>query len=301
MQAFSKTLINAITVKGIGVHSGRESVVRLKPRSRKGVVFVPFKEGIRGDAIEASWENVSSTAFSTTLSSKGHVVGTVEHLLAASWALGIDSLTVEVEGDELPVLDGSAWPWFKALSHCGLRALGFTQQAISIKKTLRVENESGWLMIEPDPRLEVNMTVRLGETEQQASWRAGEHAKLKELLMARTFSFKHNVDAMRAKGFIKGGSLDNALVLDATGSPLNVEGWRMPEECAYHKILDLLGDWMLAGCSIKGRVTGYASGHSLNYALLKQIFQADKTNSPHAMPQKLWYSNVVDQSDLSAS
>lgn len=215
--------------------------------------------------------SVASTAFSTCLKNeKGDTVETVEHLLSALFALRIRNARISLTGSECPILDGSAATWLSLLQTAGTVTQRATWPVLKITKKQRVASNRGWLEVEPSSHFSVEMTVPLSDGTQQSARFCEDDSFETDIATARTFTFKEHLQPMREKGLIQGGSLDNALVID-NGQPVNKDGWRIQNECARHKILDLLGDWALGGYLLQGRVRGYASGHTLNHQLLEKI------------------------------
>ena len=281
---------------GIGIHSGQSVNVQITPApADSGIVFVRTdgqKSGAR--SIAATWKNVVDTRFSTTLGNSdgpadnagGHPddgrISTVEHLMAAFWALGIHNATVEVAGAELPIFDGSSQPWISLLTSLGRTFQPKRVGVHKVTKTLRVEEGDSWLQVDPCDTFRVDVTAPLGHGAQAQtfSYRLGDVFN-ERIGSARTFSLRENVEKMRALGLIQGGSLDNAVVLDQ-GRVMNPEGLRFPNECARHKVLDLIGDWALGGPLILGHVRAYAPGHTLNHRLLRLVM-ADA--QPEAQPE----------------
>lgn len=278
-----KTITAPITVEGIGIHSGCPVTVTLRPALKNtGIVFkrtdLPEKP-----IIKATYQNVSETAFSTHLQGSSNArIQTTEHLMAALYSSGVTQLYIDVDGPEMPILDGSALEWVKVLESKGITNLDATINIYTAPKKYRIANQHRWLEITPDSKLTIDMTMPLDDGSiHRFVFHENDHFKA-AIAPARTFSFKKHIDAMRAQNFIKGGSLKNALVIDH-GQPVNEGGLRLPNECARHKVLDFLGDWFLAGCLIKGAVQGFASGHTLNNKLLcavmSDLFPASTENT----------------------
>ncbi len=257
---------------GIGVHTGKEIQLKVFPaRAGEGISFV------RQDAphvpISASWKSVVDTRFSTTLgNSEGVTISTVEHLMAAFWALGIDNARVELNGPEVPILDGSSAPWISLLTFLGVKRYHSVSSIIRVLKTLRLQENDSWIEISPSTTFSIDLVAPLGEgTEHQFSYLLGDRF-VEEIASARTFSLYENVQKMRAMGLIQGGSLDNAIVIDQ-GVVLNPEGLRFANECARHKALDFIGDWFLGARLFLGAVKAYAPGHALNHKLLRLLLE----------------------------
>ena len=278
--SYQNTLLRSATHKGVGVHSGKAATVTLCP--------APFNHGIvfkRTDVqipaiIPASFKHVASTSYHTTLQSTHtkDTLATVEHLMAALWSLSVDNVLITVDGPEIPILDGSARPWMDLIQGSGLvKQKGITQttpSVIKVTRDIRVQHQESWLQISPSNTFSVTMTMPLEEGLLHThTYHQGDNF-YQDISSARTFSRRTHIEHMKQMGLIKGGSLDNALVLEK-GKPLNPKGFRGENECARHKILDLVGDWALAGHAFLGHVEGYASGHTLNYQLLKKLLESE--------------------------
>lgn len=259
------TIERAFGIKGIALHSGEKTHVRVSSSRCGGITFRTTK-----GVVQAHPSHVVSTDHSTVLEHAGARIGTVEHLMAAAWCAGVDCLDVEVEGDELPILDGSALPWLEALNaagrtHCEDMLPVVLQKAVVVnlgnskaialpcdKFRLTVETRYAWPGV-------CSGTLQLPDKDMR-QW-AGHH-----LAPARTFVPASQVDALRQRGLAMGGSLENALVLDASGNALNPEGMRFPDEPLRHKALDALGDLALMG-NLQADIALLLPGHGLTTAL----------------------------------
>jgi UDP-3-O-[3-hydroxymyristoyl] N-acetylglucosamine deacetylase len=256
-----KTIRRSFSAAGIGIHSGEEAVITVKPAPENfGIVFIK-----NGEAIKASPENVNDFKLGTSLEN----VAVVEHFLAAAAGLGIDNLEIEIEGDELPILDGSALPFAREFLKAGIVELPVLRKVIEIKTPLTSEEEGKCLRGLPYDGFRINFMVDypvIGRQEKTFEGEAGSF--LKEIAPARTFGFVEKVKELRDQGKARGASLDNALAISQQGY-LNPP--RFPDEVVRHKILDLIGDLALLGGVIKGSFTAIKSNHKLNLALVKKI------------------------------
>jgi UDP-3-O-[3-hydroxymyristoyl] N-acetylglucosamine deacetylase len=221
--------------------------------------------------VPARSEHVSATTLATTLSavtSPGVApasVSTVEHLLAAAYALNIDNLLVQVWGPEVPVLDGSAAPWLKRMA---ARQQERPARVLEILEPLRVQDGERWMSLSPAPALELSVEILFEHPAiAHQAWRGGA-ADFAEIASARTFGFEDQVQAMHRAGLALGGSLDNAVVFGEAG-PLNA--LRFPDEPVRHKALDLFGDLALMDCRLQGRVQAHRPGHAMTHALLQKL------------------------------
>ncbi|NQV82879.1 MAG: UDP-3-O-acyl-N-acetylglucosamine deacetylase [Rhodospirillales bacterium] len=276
-----KTLKSSIGCSGIGLHSGRKVSMTLHPADAEtGIIFQRSDMAGETGAIAASWQNVVDTRMATTLgNSVGARVATVEHLMAALAGCGIDNAIVEIDGPEVPVMDGSSAPFVFLVECAGVRLQEAPRLAIKIDQTIAVGDERKYLSIRPDSAFSVSFEIDFDDspmTQQQLSLRLVNGTFKTEIARARTFGFAHEVDALRQAGLARGGSLDNAVVINGN-KVLNGDGLRYRDEFVRHKILDCVGDLYLAGAPIIGAVDALRSGHALNSNLLHILF-----NNPDA-------------------
>lgn len=275
-----RTLRAPIGCVGVGLHSGCRVEVTLRPApAGSGIVFRRVDLGID---LPARFDHVSDTRLCTVLSLPGQpevCVGTVEHLMAAFAALGVGNAVVEVDGPELPVLDGSAAPWLFLLDCAGLAAFDAPAWAIEVLRPVRVEDGPAFAELRPGGEgvLDLAMAIEFDAAaigRQALALRLDERAFRRELADARTFTQVHEVAGLQAAGLARGGSLNNAVVVDG-GRVLNPAGLRMADEFVRHKMLDAIGDLFLAGAALHGRFVGHRSGHALNNRLLRALFADD--------------------------
>lgn len=267
---FQKTIRNDVSCEGIGVHSGQPTQLLLKPASRNQGILFRHRE--TGEIVRATWESVQSTFLSTTLASPlGRRLMTVEHLLAACYGLGVTNLIIEFSGEEMPIYDGSAAYFVEALLSGQIVEDREETSWIVIKDTITVSDGERFLKLSPAPEPVISMTLPIGgEVVHHHLFHPWNDSFSKDIAPARTFAQLEDVEKLKAAGMIKGGSLDCALVLHQ-GKPVNAEGFRMPNECARHKILDILGDFALLGHGFFGKIEGYQSGHTLNHQAIRQL------------------------------
>ena len=268
------TLAAPAVCRGVGVHSGRpvEVVVRAAPAG-SGLSFVRTDAG--GVRVPVSAQAVSDTRLHTVLAEPGGVtVSTVEHLLAALAALGVDNALIELDGPELPIMDGSALPFIQALDRAGLRAQGEPRRMIEVLQPVVIEQGDKRAALTPgdggfamDVEIDFD-TPAIGR--QRLALDLDEAAVRRELAPARTFGFVSEVEALRAAGLARGAGLHNAVAIEA-GRVLNPEGLRFADECVRHKMLDALGDLYVLGAPILGRYTARRPGHALNNALAREL------------------------------
>lgn len=271
---YQTTLRSTVTLKGVGLHSGQPAVLRILPApAHSGIRFC--RTDLEGSPeIQAHYEQVSNTQLATTLGRGPATISTVEHLLAALSGLGVDNALLEVDGPEVPILDGSAGPFCLAILQVGLETQDKFRPELVLKRKVEVKVNEKWACIEPCDRLEIYCTIDWDHPSigfQEFKYLEGE-TPFGDLAGARTFGFLRDVEALKRMGLARGGSLDNAVVLDET-SVLNPGGLRFPNEFARHKVLDALGDFKLAGVAMRGKVRLHRAGHDLHAQLLHEIFK----------------------------
>lgn len=268
-----RTLAQPVSCQGVGVHSGAMVRLTLRPApAEHGIVFVRT-DVERPVAIAAVAENVVDTAMATTLGREGQRVGTVEHLLAALVALGVDNVRVEVGGPEVPVMDGSSAPFAALIASAGLREQEAVRQVLVIRKPVTVGEGDKYATLAPAPRLRISCAIEFRHPaigSQALEVELNERTFERELAPARTFGFLRDVERLQALGLARGGSLHNAIVLDDT-SILNPEGLRFADEFVRHKILDALGDVSLLGRPVAGHLQAMKTGHALNHKLVQKV------------------------------
>ncbi len=269
-----RTLRDAIGCTGIGLHSGHKVHLKIKPAlPNSGIVFVRTDLPKRPQ-IKAHIQNVTGSNLATTLEQNGVSIGTVEHLLAALGGLGIDNALVEVDGPELPIMDGSAAPFLFLLKSVGFKAQFEPKKVVVIEKSLRIKEDDKWIYLTPASTLSITFTIAFNNPllkRQNYAFKFSTKSFEKEISRARTFGFLKDVEQLWAKGLALGGSLDNAVVIDDF-RVVNQEGLRYKDEFARHKILDLIGDLMLLGYPLVAKIKAYKAGHALNHKLMKKLW-----------------------------
>lgn len=267
------TIKKSIECSGIGLHGGRKVRLKLLPAPEDtGIIFSLRSE--RGARFLAPRpEIVAATGLSTTLVSGEDRVATVEHLLAAVRGLGIDNLHIEVEGGEVPIMDGSAAPFVFLLRSVGIVRQDRPRRALAVKRSLTLEQDGKWIKAAPYAGFLVEFTIDfqhplIGVQTLRCNVTPGSFAN--NIAKARTFGFLRDVEAMQRNGLAKGGSLDNAVVLDEF-AVVNPEGLRFQNEFVRHKILDFIGDMALLDMPLLGRFSVHCSGHALNNAFLRAL------------------------------
>ena len=269
------TLRRSATVSGIGVHSGREASVTISPaEANRGVTF--FRTNVadgRDREIPANVRHVSATDLCTAVGVPGASVATIEHLLAALSALDIDNATVEIDGPEVPVMDGSAGAFIEAVDRAGVTRLDAPLRYLKVVKPVRIEIGQSYAEFTPHSgrRIEVEIDFDspiIGRQHFAADIDSGSFRR--DIARARTFGFLAEVEQLWARGFALGASLDNAVVI-GDDRVVNPEGLRFADEFVRHKVLDAVGDLALAGMPILGCYRSYRGGHSLNVRALQAL------------------------------
>ncbi len=264
---FQQTIGDEITLSGVGLHTGNFGKVTLKPaEADSGIVF---RQGTQ--LLEANWRHVVDTRRCTVLGSGDLRIGTVEHMLSALNGLAIDNAVVEIEGEEVPAVDGSAAPFVQAIRKIGLNRLSASRKALRLKRACAVREGDSWLVAAPSDDFSI---VCVTEFEHPLLGLQGGHfdgtpeSYEREVAPARTFGFATEVEALRSASLARGGSLENAIVIfeDRFSGEL-----RYPDECLRHKVLDLFGDLTLVGHPIKAAITAIKPSHRANVALARMI------------------------------
>ncbi|MBT3359386.1 MAG: UDP-3-O-acyl-N-acetylglucosamine deacetylase [Rhodospirillales bacterium] len=276
-----KTLKSSICCTGVGLHSGAKVSMVLKPAEvDAGITFRRTDIGGKGAVIRAHWKNVVDTRLCTVLgNSDGITIGTVEHLMAALAGSRIDNAEIEINGPEIPVMDGSAEPFVFLIECAGVLDQGVPRRGIRILKPVVVEEGGACAALYPGKGSTVGFEIKFDSAlvgRQAISLGLVNGTFKKELSRARTFGFLHEVEQLWANGFALGGSLDNAVVVSGD-KILNEDGLRYDDEFVRHKALDALGDLFMAGAPIIGHYEGRCSGHALTNRLLEALF-ADPEN-----------------------
>lgn len=274
------TLKNSIYCSGIGLHSGAKVAMSLHPAEPdSGIVFARADLSGPEALIPARFDRVSDTRMCTTLSNEaGKSVSTVEHLMAALAGCGVDNAVIEVSGAEVPIMDGSAEPFVFLIDCAGIVEQNAPRRAIQVLKPVAIKDGAATARIEPWAGSSISVdldfeTRVIGRKSMFIDLLAGRFRE--ELSRARTFGFLHEVEALKAAGLARGGSLDNAVVISGD-TVMNEDGLRYDDECARHKALDCAGDLYLAGAPIIGHFHGVRPGHAINNRLLRELL-ADRS------------------------
>jgi UDP-3-O-[3-hydroxymyristoyl] N-acetylglucosamine deacetylase len=269
------TLRREVRIEGIGLHSGQAASLTLKPAlPNTGILFVR-KDLPQPVAIPASFEFVTQTLLATTLGRGEAKISTVEHLLSAFRLMGVDNALVEVDGPEVPIMDGSAGPFCDAILASGFFDQSVPKRVAVLKKRIEVRKGDKIAMIQPSDTLSIQARIEWSHPAirtQDLRFTFG-LSDYREIARARTFGFLRDVEALKAKGLIQGGSYENAVVLDEA-RVVNPQGLRYSDEFVRHKVLDAIGDFALAPFPILGAVTLHKAGHELHAELIHSIFSS---------------------------
>ncbi|MBF0328512.1 MAG: UDP-3-O-acyl-N-acetylglucosamine deacetylase [Nitrospirae bacterium] len=269
-----RTIKKEVVFSGIGLHTGKQATVKIKPAARDtGIVFYRTDKGA---LIRANMESVIDTAFATTIGVNGVKIKTIEHMLAAAAGLGIDNLLVEVDGPEIPVLDGSAIELTEILLEAGIAKQGKKMPYIKILKPIVYEDAHSRAVAIPFDGRRFSYYINFSHHilgQQEITMDLNETNFVKEVAPARTFGFLKDVEMLRANGLAKGGSLDNAIIVGENGV-INKSGLRFKDEFVRHKLLDSIGDLSLIGYPIQGHVMLEKSGHTANLNFLKKLISS---------------------------
>jgi len=270
-----RTLRSIVRATGVGLHTGQKVALALRPAPiDTGIVFC--RSDLPGHpAIPARATNVTNTTMATVLERDGARVSTVEHLMSALFGLGIDNAFIDVSAEEVPIMDGSAGTFVFLLQSAGIEEQAAAKRYLRVLKTVAIEKGDKKVRLEPFDGFKVGFSIEFAHPVFDAQSNVvevdfGEVSFIREVARARTFGFTQDVEMMRSKGLGRGGSLDNALVVDDF-RVLNADGLRMDDEFVKHKALDAVGDLYLAGRPIIGAFHGHKSGHELNNLLVRKL------------------------------
>ncbi|MDR3152879.1 MAG: UDP-3-O-acyl-N-acetylglucosamine deacetylase [Deltaproteobacteria bacterium] len=277
MHRHQKTVSQEVRISGIGLHTGKKVDAVLSPLPVGSGIWFRRTDSPGAQPVLAAVENVTDTSLATTIGRGQESVGTLEHLLAALGGLGISNLKVEVNGPEVPILDGSALPWLRFLQKAGIATLQAPRTFYRVKRPFAVSDGDGRrsITVEPSQAFSIDCEIEFpGYVDlQRRVFRFSQSAFVSEIAPARTFCLERDVAAMQASGKALGGGLDNAVVIGGNGRVLNTEGLRFRDECVRHKILDFLGDLTLAQLPVAGRFTAVRTGHTMNRQFLQALLK----------------------------
>ncbi len=284
-----RTVRNEVSCTGIGLHSGQKVGLTIRPAPPDtGIKFL--RSDLAGRrTIKAHFENVVNTQMSTTIGINGTRISTIEHLMAAFFGFGIDNALVELDGPEVPIMDGSSAPFIFLLKSVGVKEQRKPKQFIIIKKPLKIQDGTRFIQINPSKELKISYTIDFHHpliTNQTYHLSFSGRDFINEISKARTFGFLKDIQTLREAGLAKGGSLDNAIVIDDF-RVLNEDGLRYKDEFVRHKILDFIGDLAIIGSPVIGHFHVHKSGHSLNQAMLRKLIAS----------KRYWKRVIIEKSE----
>jgi UDP-3-O-[3-hydroxymyristoyl] N-acetylglucosamine deacetylase len=277
MDSRQRTVAKEISCTGIGLHSGKTVGVTIKPApADSGIIFERLDTS---DAckIRASFDNVIQTNMATTIGMNGYRISTVEHLMAAFFGMGIDNALVQIDGEEVPIMDGSSAPFVALLDNAGVALQDSYKRFLLVKKTVKVTDGNRSVQLHPSDELRITCRIDFDHPliqDQSYEMAFSKSSFIREISRARTFGFLRDVQTLWDNGLAKGGSLENAIVVDEA-RVLNDDGLRYKNEFVRHKLLDFIGDLAILGVTVIGHFVVERSGHSFNQELLK-AFMAQK-------------------------
>jgi UDP-3-O-[3-hydroxymyristoyl] N-acetylglucosamine deacetylase len=270
-----KTLSQKVSVSGTGVHSGKKTNLTIKPAPENhGIKF--RRADLPGTHdIPAIFKMVVDTSLATVLGINGTIISTIEHLMASFAGLGIDNALVEVDDYEIPIMDGSAWVFTQLIEKAGIEKQKAPKHFLIVKEPIKVTDNDKSVVIYPEPVFKITCKIDFSHPligKQEIIFDRAKNNFGKEISQARTFGFVQDLELLKKLSLAKGGSLDNAIVIDKDRI-LNKEGLRYPDEFVRHKLLDSLGDFSLLGMPIQGHIVTYKSGHALNHLFIKKLLE----------------------------
>ena len=291
---YQKTLSKKISFEGIGRHSGKASKITILPsKANEGIVF-KRTDVKKNNLVKACFKNVLSAQLCTTLENNhGVKVSTVEHLLAALYIFGVDNALIEINSDEVPIMDGSAKDFLSSLKSIELIEQSQKRKYIKILKKEELIDGPRKIYIEPSDSFKVDFKLNyenkiIGDQRNLVNFQKD---NLEEVTESRTFCLFEDVEKIKKFGLARGGSLDNAIVVDEN-KVLNKEGLRNEKEFVNHKILDLAGDFLLFGFRVIGKVTCYHGGHALTNMFLRKLFDAKSNYETIELEKKITVSQT---------
>lgn len=268
-----KTLMGTVEFAGIALHTGVETSVRILPGDPDTGYRFRRTDIPGAPEMAATVKNISDTLLSTSVGLNGASVKTVEHLLSALAGSGVDNAVIEVDGDEIPILDGSAAPFVRGIERIGLVDQDVSKRMIRVLREIEAGDQNAHASLSPAESFSVEFTIDFTNPtvgRQSMEFHYSPEAYRKEIAFARTFGFMKDVEKLRENGLALGGSFDNAVVV-GDDRVLNPDGLRAPDEFVRHKILDTIGDLSLLGIPILGAYCGHRAGHAINRTLMQEV------------------------------
>ncbi len=280
----SFTLNESVNIEGIGLHTGVKTNVILNPAPLKSGII--FNRTDKSTIIPAKWNNVISTKFSTNIASNGVEVKTVEHLLSALAGLHINNCEILIDNVEVPILDGSSNVFVESILKQGIKEQDSEQKILEIVKPVKFSCDYGYAELAPNSQKDEGLKINLESSfegkyeDQDIKIKNLNGNYIESISKARTFGFFQEIEYLKSQNLIKGGSLDNAIVIKDK-KPLNKDGLRYDNELMRHKVLDVVGDLYLSGFPIIGTYKGFKTGHFITNNLLKELFKSKENYKIH--------------------
>ena len=270
-----RTLAQSVAVSGTGVHSGKLNHLTIHPAPENhGIKFRRVDLPGTQD-IQALFKLVVDTSLATVLGTNGAIVSTIEHLMASFAGLGVDNALVEIDEYEIPIMDGSARIFTNIIEGAGIVRQNSPKHFMIVKEPIKVADGDKFVVVNPEPCFKITCRIDFAHPligTQELTFDRAKNNFAKEISRARTFGFIQDIELLKKFSLGKGGSLDNAIVIDKD-KILNEDGLRYPDEFVRHKLLDSLGDFSLLGMPIQGHITSYKSGHTLNHLFIKTFLE----------------------------
>ncbi|MDY6904028.1 MAG: UDP-3-O-acyl-N-acetylglucosamine deacetylase [Thermodesulfobacteriota bacterium] len=270
-----RTISTPAECTGVGVHSGKPVTLRINPAPPNHGIKFKRTDLVNAPCIPALFSMVTDTSLATVLGNHGAIVSTVEHLMAAFTGLSIDNALVEISAYEMPIMDGSAFPFVEMITAAGIEDQDARRCFFIIKKPIELSEDDKFVGVYPHDTFKISCSIEYNDAlikTQSVSVNVDESVFADDISKARTFGFYHEYEFLKQHGLARGGSLDNAVVIDGD-KVLNEDGLRFADEFVRHKVLDCIGDFSLLGMPLLGHVVARKSGHLFNHKLLQTIFQ----------------------------
>jgi len=273
MDLRQRTVAQEISCMGIGLHSGKKAKLIVKPAPPNSGISFERVDISPGCSVKASFDNVVETNMATTIGFNGYSISTIEHLMAAFFGMGIDNALVQIDGEEVPIMDGSSAPFVFLLENAGVTIQDNSKRFLLVKKPVKVKDGNRSVHLYPSNELKITYKIDFDHPlikDQAYEISFSQSSFIQDISRARTFGFLKDVQTLKNNGLARGGSLDNAIVMDEF-RVLNENGLRYKNEFVRHKILDFIGDLAILGGVLIGHFVVERSGHSLNQKLLKKF------------------------------
>ncbi|MCP4694463.1 MAG: UDP-3-O-acyl-N-acetylglucosamine deacetylase [Desulfobacterales bacterium] len=293
MPFWQRTVARPVSCSGVGLHSGRQVNLTLKPAPvNMGIRFIR-KDLPDNPGVTAHFNQVVDTSLATVIGADGIIVSTIEHIMAALAGLSIDNVLVELDAYEIPVMDGSAGPFTSLIREAGVQDQEAPRHFFVLKEPIALEENDKTVVMYPDSTFKITCTIDFDHPlirKQTCSLDLSDETFEEEISPARTFGFLHEVETMKRFGLARGGSLENAVVINDHHIE-NDDGLRFEDEFVRHKLLDCLGDFSLLGLPVLGHLVTNKSGHAFNHAFLEEFFAKKQS----------WETRAMQDPDVSAA